>query len=125
MMSLRIAFPAVMFVLAGMSFVYGTWQHFVAQSAREADASRLAFILETIEDSGLTRTGKQGLYASIAAGLPQAPPVFGIDVSGSFASQGAPDGCTNEGQRTLCRALQERGTDSETRAAVCGECDPL
>ena len=124
MKSLRIIFPTVMFLLAGASFMYGTWQYFVAQSARHADASRLAFILETIESSELSRSGKQELYATIAAELPDAPPVFGIDISGSFASEGAPDGCASDGQRTLCRALRDNDGRDETITAVCGVCFP-
>ena len=124
-MSPRIVFPVTMFILAGVSFAYGTWQYFVAQNLRETDASRLAFILETIEDSSLARSSKQNLYTSIAAQLPSAPPVFGIDVSGSFASEGAPDGCDNDGQRALCHALEYQEANETTIDAVCGTCNPL
>lgn len=124
MRSLRIAFPVTMFVLAAVSFVYGTWQYFALQSARATDASRLAYILETIEDSELTRARKQELYVSIAAELPSAVPVLGIDVSGSYASEGIGDGCDSEGQRTLCQALASEGASEATTQAVCGACQP-
>jgi hypothetical protein len=124
MINVRLAFPLTMFVLAGVSFGYGAWQHLAARSARAADESRLAFILQTIEQSDLSRTGKQDLYASIASGLPDAPPVLGLDFSGSFAAPTGGDQCVNDGQRTLCRALRERGTDEATNAAVCGDCNP-
>lgn len=124
MNSLRIAFPVTMFILAAVSFGYGTWQYFALQSARATDASRLAFILETIESSELARARKQQLYASIAADLPKAFPVLGIDVSGSYASEGVDDGCSSDGQRTLCRALEGEEASQATLQAVCGSCHP-
>ncbi|HXV27244.1 MAG TPA: hypothetical protein VD862_04460 [Candidatus Paceibacterota bacterium] len=123
-MNVRLAFPVTMFVLAGVSFGYGAWQHLAARSARAADASRLAYILQTIEHSDLSRAGKQDLYVSIASGLPSAPPVLGIDFSGSFAALPGGDSCVSDGQRALCRALITTGADDATRGAVCGGCSP-
>jgi hypothetical protein len=120
--TLRIAFPVTMFALAVVSFAYGTWQYFALQSAEATEAGRLAYILETIEGSDLTRVRKQELYATLAAGLPAAQPVLGIDISGSYASE--EDGCDSDGQRTLCRALQAEGTDPATFSAVCDVCLP-
>jgi len=125
MSSLRVIFPALMFVLATASFGFGTWQYFVADAVRQADAGRLAFILETIEHSDASRADKQGLYVSIATGLPRVPPTLGIDVSGSFAApDDRDDRCGNDGQRTLCRALYDHQGSAEAISAVCGICDP-
>lgn len=120
----RIAFPVTMFVLAGISFSYGAYQHFSARSARAVDEQRLAFILETIERSNFSDARKQELYASIAAGLPASVPVLGIDFSGSFAAPTGGDQCMNDGQRTLCRALRSQDADQGTVSAVCGLCHP-
>ena len=122
MRTLRIAFPVTMFVLAAVSFVYGTWQYFALQSAEATDASRLAYIMETIEDSELSRARKQELYVSIAAELPANAPILGIDFSGSYASE--EDRCDSDGQRILCRALTGEDASSEVIGAVCGECNP-
>lgn len=123
-MNLRVAFPMTMFVLAALSFGYGAYQHFAARSARAVDEQRLAFIMETIEQAGITDTSKQQLYASIASELPSSVPVLGIDFSGSFAAPPAGDQCINDGQRTLCRALQNQSAAYGTVSAVCGPCDP-
>lgn len=120
----RVIFPTTMFILAGLSFGYGTWQHFSARSVRAVDAQRLAFILETIEEANVSDARKQDLYVSIAAGLPSAPLVLGIDVSGSFASQDTSDQCVNDGQRVLCRALIGQQADPAVISAVCGQCNP-
>ena len=121
---LRIAFPMLMFVLAGVSFSYGAYQHVSARTARTVDDQRLAFILETIEESNFSSIRKQELYASIAADLPESAPVLGIDFSGSFAAPTGGDQCSNDGQRTLCRALTSQGADPSTISAVCGDCEP-
>lgn len=121
---IRIAFPVTMFVLAGISFSYGAYQHFSARSVRDVDEQRLAFILETIEQSNFSDVRKQELYVSIAAELPTSVPVLGIDFSGSFAAPTGGDSCENDGQRTLCRALRTQRSDPATISAVCGACDP-
>lgn len=113
-----------MFILAGISFGYGAYQHFAARSARVVDEQRLAFILETIEQSNFSDARKQELYASIAADLPPARPILGIDFSGSFAARDTDDRCVNDGQRTLCRALKRQDAGTGTISAVCGLCDP-
>jgi hypothetical protein len=122
--NLRVIFPTTMFILAGLSFGYGTWQYFNARSARAVDAQRLAFIMEMIEQSNFSDVRKQDLYASIAAGLPASLPVLGIDFSGSFAAPDTGDQCINDGQRTLCRALMGQKANAATISAVCGQCSP-
>lgn len=115
----------MMFILAGVSFGYGAYQHFAARSARAVDEQRLAFILETIEQANVSDSRKQELYASIAGGLPVSVPVLGIDFSGSFAAPDSGDQCMNDGQRTLCRSLRNQSASQETVSAVCGLCNPL
>lgn len=124
MVERRIIFPAVMFVMAGLSFVYGTWQFFYAQRVQAASDARIAHIVTTIERSGTSRQQKEQMYATIMGGLPPAPTLLGIDVSGSFASQQPDDRCTSEGQRAVCRALLSEGTDAVTVQSVCGLCHP-
>lgn len=123
-LSLRVTFPILMFILAGVSFGYGAYQHFAALSARAVDEQRLAFIMETIEQSNFADSRKQQLYSSIASGLPESMPVLGIDFSGSFAAPETGDQCVNDGQRTLCRALRNQSTGDTTLSAVCGLCSP-
>jgi hypothetical protein len=84
----------------------------------------MAFILTSIEQSSVPRAKKQELYATIAKDLPPAPGLFGIDFSGSFASQNGQDSCTNDGQRAICRALQYADADVATMTAICGRCNP-
>lgn len=122
--NLRFAFPLTMFILAGVSFSYGAYQHFSARSARAVDEQRLAFIMETIEQSNFSDARKQELYSSITVGLPAASPVLGLDFSGSFAAPTTGDQCINDGQRTLCRALRNQSASPGTLSAVCGLCDP-
>ncbi|MCC6405418.1 MAG: hypothetical protein IT405_03465 [Candidatus Yanofskybacteria bacterium] len=123
-MEKRILFPAVMFLFAGASFAFGGWQYLQARAARQASQQRTAFMMTTIEESGVSRTQKQQLYASIMSGFPAAPSVLGVDFSGSFASPIGGDACTTEGQRTICRALIAQGASSDVQAAVCGVCRP-
>lgn len=113
-----------MFLLAAVSFSYGAYQHFSARAARATGSERLAFILETIEESNASTTQKQQLYTSIAGELPMAVPVLGIDLSGSFAAPATGDQCASEGQRTLCRALKDEGAQAGTITSVCGVCNP-
>ena len=124
MVNIRFAFPVTMFVLAGLSFSYGAYQHVSARTARATDSERLAYILETIEESNTPTSQKQQLYVSIATDLPVSVPVFGLDFSGSFAAPDTADQCSNDGQRTLCRALDEQGASASTISAVCGACNP-
>ncbi|MCC6934108.1 MAG: hypothetical protein IT406_00205 [Candidatus Yanofskybacteria bacterium] len=123
-MEKRMLFPLTMFLFAGVSFVFGGWQYFQARATHQASQQRMAFILTSIEESGVSRVQKQQLYARIMDGLPAAPSVFGIDVSGSFASPGSGDACTSEGQRTVCRALVVRGVSRDAQKAICGACYP-
>jgi hypothetical protein len=123
-MEKRVIFPVAMFVLAGLSFTYGTWQFFYAQRVQASADARLAHVVTTIEGSNVSRQQKQQMYATIAAGLPSAPGLFGFDFSGSFASQQPDDHCANDGQRAVCRALKGQGTDAITYQAVCSTCNP-
>ena len=122
-MEKRAIFPVIMFVMAGASFLFGTWQFLQARAIAEASQKRLAFVVTTIEQSPVGRSQKNELYASIMNGLPSAPGLFSLDISGSFASPAGGDGCTSEGQRTVCRALTGNATDT-VRTAVCGVCNP-
>ena len=122
--NIRVAFPITMFILAAASFTYGAYQHFAVRAERATGSERLAFILESIEESGASPAQKQQLYASIAEGLPSSTPVLGIDFSGSFAAPETGDQCTNDGQRTLCRALRLENASSRTISSVCGTCHP-
>jgi hypothetical protein len=123
-MEKRALFPLTMFLLAGASFAYGTWQYLHAQAVQASADSRMAYIMTTIESSGVSRQQKLQMYASIMGGLPSAPGVFGFDFSGSFASQQPDDQCTGDGQRAVCRALKAQGTDAKTMEAICGVCNP-
>ena len=124
-MDRRIIFPTVMFVTAGISFVFGIWQYAFARQVQAAASQRLAFVVQTIEQSGAPAGQKQAMYAEIFSGLPAAPSMFGIDWSGSFASQNTSDQCSGDGQRAVCRALIVEQTDLATILAVCGVCHPL
>lgn len=124
MVEKRAIFPAVMFFLAGASFLFGGWQYLQSRSVQVTSQKRIAFMITTIEKSDVPRTKKQELYATIMRGLPPAPGVFGLDFSGSFASIDAGDSCTGDGQRTVCRALKAENTDTATYSAVCGACNP-
>lgn len=123
MPQLRAVFPVVMFVLAVCSFAYGAWQQLTVRALRASADERVASLVITVERSMLARSQKQSLYASMFSAMPAAPAVLGIDVSGSFASQGS-DGCTQEGQRTICSSLIRADADPAVRRAVCGECAP-
>lgn len=124
MIEKRAIFPIIMFTMAGISFAFGIGQYVYARSVRTASAERMAYIMTSIERSDVGRANKQELYASIMTGLPKAPSLFGIDVSGSFASQGVDDHCTSDGQRTICKALSDQATDVSTMNAICGVCRP-
>lgn len=124
MMDRRLIFPVLMFTLAGLSFVYGTWQYFAARQVAAVSDARTATMIQAIEQSGVARAQKQSLYATIFRDLPPAPALFGIEFSGSFASQDTGDQCTSEGQRVVCRALQDNGADASVLNAVCGLCNP-
>lgn len=124
MIEKRLIFPVVMFALAGASFAYGTWQYIYAQQMQSSAAHRMAYIMTTIEKSSVARTQKQAIYATIMRDLPAGPTFLGLDLSGSFASQGPVDACTSEGQRVICRALEDSGEDQKTFSAICGTCNP-
>ena len=123
-MQLRAVFPVVMFITAGLSFSFGVWQYVYARSVQASATQRMAYMMTTIERSDVTRMKKDELYASIMGNLPAGPTLFGIDVSGSFASQGPQDTCTSDGQRSVCRALKSEQTDQATMTAICGTCNP-
>ncbi len=123
-MNPRIVFPVIMFALAAASFAYGAWEHFAAQRIQTAADQRLAFVVSSIAHAPVAAAQKQALYASIFSGLPPAPSLLGIDLSGSFAAQQAGDQCRNDGQRAVCRALRTTDSDAQTVSAVCGVCDP-
>ena len=120
----RAIFPTLMFGIALVSFAYGTWQYFYARAVQASAEQRLAFVVTSIEQSGVAAYQKQQLYVSIMNGLPASPRVLGIDFSGSFASQNSTDSCTSEGQRSVCRALGAQSTDPATYSAICGMCKP-
>ncbi len=122
-MNPRAIFPIIMFTFAGISFAFGGWQYLQARAVQSAAQERMAYMITTIEKSTIARTAKQSLYASIMSNLPPAPSVFGLDLSGSFASQGD-DACTNNGQRSVCSALKSSSADAATLRNVCGSCDP-
>ncbi|MBP6885858.1 MAG: hypothetical protein KBC02_01275 [Candidatus Pacebacteria bacterium] len=120
----RQLFPTVMFVLAGISFVVAGLEYMQASALQSASQKRMAFILSTIERSTIARPDKISLYATIADGLPAAPGLFRIDVSGSFASTAVSDHCSNEGQRTMCAALISERVSTQVREGICGVCNP-
>jgi hypothetical protein len=122
-MQFRAIFPIAMFVLAIVSFAYGVWQQLTVRALRASADERVAVLVETVEQSVLARSQKQVLYTSMFSAMPAAPAVLGIDVSGLFASQDV-DGCTQEGQRSLCASLVRSGTVETTLWAICGECAP-
>jgi hypothetical protein len=123
-MNLRVIFPVTMFTLAAVSFSYGIWQHLSARSMREAADRRIAHILEQVDSLAIPATTKRNLYASMFNNYPAAPAVLGIDFSGSFAAPTDGDGCTNDGQRAVCAALQSGGADELTLLSVCSACSP-
>lgn len=123
-MDKRLIFPLTMFVLAGFSFGYGTWQYFYAQRVQAAADARVASIIEHVDALALSPRVKQDLYASIFRSYPSAPTLLGIDVSGSFASQQVDDHCGSAGQRAVCSALGRSGTSLEVILSVCGTCRP-
>lgn len=123
-MEKRAIFPILMFSLAAASFIFGGWQYFQARTVQASAQKRMAYIITTIEDSPVSRTQKQELYATIMEGLPAAPGVFSLDVSGSFASPADGDLCTSDGQRAVCRALKSERSSAEVYGAVCGVCNP-
>jgi hypothetical protein len=123
-MNLRIVFPVTMFTLAAVSFSYGIWQHLAARSAQAAADRRVAHIIEQVDGLAVSTSVKQNLYAAMFSDYPSAPTYFGIDFSGSFASPAAGDGCTNDGQRSVCAALRSGGADAATIRSVCGTCTP-
>jgi len=123
-MEKRAIFPAIMFTLAAASFLFGGWQYLQARSVAAAAQKRMAFIVTTIEQSPVSRLQKKELYASIMNGLPAAPGIFSLDVSGSFASPAGGDSCSSEGQRSVCRSLKAEKSDAVVYEAVCGVCSP-
>lgn len=120
----RLIFPLFMFLLAGVSFAYGIWQYAAARQIQASADERLAFMATTIERSSLVRSQKDALFATIFEGFPAAPTLFGIDLSGSFASEGDGNACRTDGQRSLCRALKAADTDVAAYQAICGVCNP-
>lgn len=123
-MDRRLIFPITMFVLAGISFAYGTYEYVVAQRAQSSSDARLAFIMSAIESSRSSRQEKTDLYAAIFQGLPKAPSVFGFDLSGSFAAPAGGDQCTSDGQRAVCGALIKTHEDPAMISRICGLCLP-
>lgn len=128
-MDRRIIFPTTMFVLAGLSFAFGIWQYVYAQRVQSASDARVAHILSAVDKSlpetlAAKKSIKKQTYAAIFEAYPAAPTMFGIDLSGSFASQQIADQCLNDGQRSICRALKSQHTDATIYANVCGTCNP-
>ena len=123
-MERRAIFPVIMFALAGASFLLAGWQYLQARAIQASAQERMAYIITTIEESSVGYAQKQGLYASIMGGLPPAPGLFGLDVSGSFASPAGGDLCTGEGQRSVCLALKREAVSAAVRSSVCGQCNP-
>lgn len=123
-MERRLIFPTIMFILASASFAFGIWQYVYASRVQVNSAKRMAFIVKTIQDSGITQANKRSIYASIFQQLPPAPSLFGIDFSDSFASQDISDGCTSDGQRAICQALVQDDADERAMTAICGFCRP-
>lgn len=120
----RFIFPLIMFSLAGVSFAYGIWQHVAARQVQAAADQRLAFMATTLEQSSIARSQKNAVFAALFEGLPSAPTLFGIDLSGSFASEESGDACRTDGQRAVCRALKATNTDEATYQTICGLCSP-
>jgi len=123
-MDRRYVFPVVMFVLAGVSFTYGIYEHFAATGAQTSADARMAFILSSIENSRSSRQEKQDLYTTIFKGLPAAPSILGVGLSGSSAAPVGGDQCVNDGQRAVCGALKRSNTDAATTMRICGLCSP-
>jgi len=123
-MDKRLIFPLTMFVLAAASFGYGTWQYIYAQRVQAAADARVAHIVREVDGMPVSERTKQELYADIFTGYPEAPAFLDIDLSGIFAATPQEDACANDGQRSVCRALNASGTDAAVRADVCGACDP-
>ena len=124
MMDRRLIFPVTMFVIAAISFTYGIYQYVVARRVQTSSDARLAFVMASIEGSRSSRQEKQDLYDTIFLGLPKAPSVLGIDLSGSFAAPPGGDKCVNDGQRAICSALKKTSTDAATISRICGVCEP-
>lgn len=114
-----------MFLLAGISFAYGTWQWLYARQVQVASDARVAHILEQVDKFTTAKSvNSNPLYTAIFDGYPSAPSLFGIDFSGSFASKQSDDACVNQGQRSVCRALKSAETDPAMITDVCGLCNP-
>ena len=125
-MQRRLIFPLVMFALAALSFGYGTWQWLTARAVLASADARIAHTLQTVEDqASWSDRQKQAFYLALFKEYPPAPTLFGIDLSGSFASEQQDDRCVNDGQRAVCRSLAASGTAPETMSAICGTCNPL
>ena len=123
-MDRRLIFPTTMFVIAGASFAYGIWQHVVTQRVQASADARLAFVMSAVEGSRVSRQEKQDLYSVVFNGLPSAPSVWGIDLSGSFAAPAGSDRCISDGQRAVCSALRTTAADASTLTRICGVCEP-
>ena len=124
-MQKRLIFPLTMFVLAGLSFAYGTWQWLSARAVQASADARVAYIMGTVQTHPWSEYQKQAFYVALFQDYPGSPKVLGIDVSGSFASERANDRCVNAGQRAVCRSLRTASASAETIAAVCGACNPI
>ena len=113
-----------MFVLAGLSFAYGTWQWISARAIQASADARVAYVLESVQGNGSwTDRQKQAFYIALFKDYPAGPTILGIDLSGSFAAE-PEDQCVNNGQRMVCRSLVASATNEETLMAVCGSCNP-
>ena len=120
----RLIFPLAMFILAGASFAYGTWQWMTARAVQASADQRIAHVLDSVEgNTSWSDRQKQAFYIALFKDYPAGPTIFGIDLSGSFAAEPA-DQCVNDGQRTVSRSLYEAGADSKTLMSVCGACNP-
>lgn len=120
----RLIFPLTMFILAGVSFAYGTWQWLSARAIQASADARIAHVLTSVQDNGSwSDRQKQAFYIALFKDYPPGPAVLGIELSGLFAAE-PEDQCVNDGQRSVCRALRSATADAQTMMAVCGACNP-
>ena len=109
-MNWRAVVPILSFVVAGLSFVFGSYQYLQARGFEAYARKQLAFVTSTIQDTQLTSSQKKNLMATIFEGLPLAPTKLALIFSGSRASQETgtlPAGCENQGQWQVCQALRD------------------
>src|SRR4030042_1527112 len=120
----RLIFPLAMFILAGASFAYGTWQWMTARAVQASADQRIAHVLDSVEgNTSWSDRQKQAFYIALFKDYPAGPPLFGMDLSGSFAAEPA-DQCVKDGQRTGWRSVAEAGAGSKPLMSVGGAGNP-